>query len=82
MLPHTTLLQRGEISRRQPLPTFSLGDADGVRASEVDHAVQNLDRDGNLSIPPVLGLEPQAVADHALPTTEEGLDPRAHVVPG
>jgi len=44
--------------------------------------VQDPDRDGDLGVPPVLGAEPQAVADDAFPAAEEGFDRRADVVSG
>lgn len=51
-------------------------------ASEVEHVVQDPDRDGDLGGPPILGAEPQGVADDAFPAAEERLDQGADVVPG
>jgi len=66
----------------RPFPWCCLRDADGVRAPEVEHVVQYPDRDGDLGVLPVLGPEPQAVADDALPSTVKRLNQRADVVPG
>jgi len=44
--------------------------------------VQDPDRDGDLGVPPVLGPEPQALADDALPSTEEGFNQDADILLG
>jgi hypothetical protein len=44
--------------------------------------VQDPDRDGDLGVPPILGPEPQAVANDALPAAEAGLNQSANVVLG
>lgn len=63
-----------------PFPAFGLRDANGVRASEVEHAVQDPDRDGDFGVPHRGPAEPQAVADDAFPAAEERLDQGADVV--
>jgi hypothetical protein len=44
--------------------------------------VQDPNRDGDLGVPPILGPEPQAVANDALPAAEAGFNQSANVVLG
>ena len=56
------------------------GNADGIRASEIEHAIENLDGDGDLSGLGLVGVEAQAIADDALPTPDLALHARPHIV--
>ena len=62
------------------MPYRRSGDADGIRASKVEHAVENLDGDGDLSGLGLVGVEAQAIADDALPAPDLALHARPHIV--
>ena len=53
-----------------------------IWAPEVEHVVQDPDRDGGPGVPPILGSEPPVLADDAFPAAEEGLDQGADIVLG
>src|SRR3954471_3973208 len=62
-----------------PAPS-RLGDADIVRASEFQHAVENIDRHVHLGGPTLIGVRAQPVPDHALEPADGGLGPGARIV--
>src|SRR3954469_7684978 len=62
-----------------PAPS-RLGDADIVRASEFQHAVEDIDRHVHLSRPTLIGVRAQPVPDHALEPADGGLGPGARIV--
>jgi hypothetical protein len=43
-------VQRVQDGRNRPIHSGQLGDADGVRASDIDHAVEDSDAGGSLSL--------------------------------
>ena len=44
------LVQRAQCGRRGPIRSDRLRDADGIRASGIDHAVEDGDADGSLGL--------------------------------
>src|SRR3954470_13918070 len=62
-----------------PAPS-RLGDADIVRASEFQHAVEDMDRHVHLGGPTLIGVRAQPVPDHALEPADGGLGPGARIV--
>jgi hypothetical protein len=57
-----------------PAPS-RLGDADVVRASQVQHAVEHVDGHVHLGGPTLLGVRAQPVPDHALEPADHRLGP-------
>ena len=57
-----------------PAPS-RLGDADIIRASEFQHAVEDMDRHVHLGGPTLIGVRAQPVPDHALVSADRGLGP-------
>ena len=66
--------------RNDPDPVLGSYDADGLRASQLQHAVQDLDRDVHLSRPTLVRTQAQPVPDHALEPANGGLAARARFV--
>ena len=64
----------------QPRPGSS--DADIVRASQLQHAVEHMDGNVHLGRPTLVRVRAQPVADHLFPPPDGGLSPSAFVVPG
>src|SRR4051794_38934075 len=64
-----------------PLPRPGSSGADVIRASERQHAVEDLDRHVHLGGPTLIGVRAQPVADHLLEPAHVGLGPGARVVP-
>src|SRR3954468_18460203 len=64
-----------------PTPSGS-GDADVLRASQLLHAVEHVDRHAHLGRPTLLRMRAQPVADHLLPSANGGLGLGAFRVPG
>src|SRR3954449_9587885 len=58
------------------------GDADIARASQLQHAVEHVDRDVHLGRPTLVRTRAQPVPDHALEPADGGLGPGAFRVPG
>ncbi len=58
-----------------PGPIECHGDADGARASEVQHAVEDMDGDLDLGRPASVGVRAQCVADHPLQPRHGRLGP-------
>ncbi len=52
--------------RVDPSPDRGSSDADGVRASQLQHAVEDMDSDAHLGRLASVGVRAQAVADHLL----------------
>ena len=61
--------------RDSPFPDRGSGDADGVRASEVQHAVEDVDGDLHLGRPTFVGVRAQSVADHPFEARHGRLGP-------
>src|SRR3954469_24972888 len=66
--------------RNAPYPVLGSCDAGGLRASQLQHAVQDLDRHVHLSRPTLIRTRAQPVPDHALEPADGGLGPGARVV--
>src|ERR671929_249511 len=64
-----------------PAPPCS-GDADVVRASQVQHAIEHVGGDVHLGRPTLIRMRAQPVADHLLPSADRSLGPGAFRVPG
>src|SRR3954464_10050506 len=75
-----TVLHGSGSRAHRPLPRPGSGDADGLRASQLQHAVQDLDRHVHLSRPTLIRTRAQPVPDHALEPADGGLGPGARVV--
>src|SRR5580700_11218494 len=57
-----------------PHPSSSSGDADGNRASQLRHAIQDVDGDTNFCASAFVLVEAQPIADYLLISTDRGLD--------
>src|SRR5215210_7378535 len=83
--PPTNICQRGAGIRGAaaltPAPTCS-GDADVVRASQVQHAVEHVAGNLHLGCPTLIRMRAQPVADHLFPSANGSLGPGAFRVPG
>src|SRR3954464_4848562 len=77
--PVTVLHGSGSLAH-WPLPRPGSSGADVLRASELQHAVQDLDRHVHLSRPTLIRTRAQPVPDHALEPADGGLGPGARVV--
>src|SRR6476661_5685592 len=66
--------------RKKPLSCRRSGNMDGIRVSEIEHAVENLDGDGDLGDLSLVGVEAQAIADDALPTPDLALHASSKIV--
>jgi len=53
---------------------FLLRDADGVRASELEHAVEDMDGKGDFGVLPGIDLRSRPVADDLLEPVDRSLD--------
>src|SRR5829696_2291922 len=67
---------------RLPQPRPGSSDADIVRASELQHAVERMNGDVHLGRPTLVRVRAQPVADHLFPPPDGGLGPSAFGVPG
>ena len=63
-------------------PHLKSSNPDGDRASKLQHAVQDMDGDGNLGGAAVVRAKAQAVADHLLEPPNRGFNSGALVVAG
>jgi hypothetical protein len=61
-----------------PHPSSSSGDADGNRASQLRHAIQDVDGDTNFCASAFVLVEAQPIADYLLISTDRGLDTTSH----
>src|SRR4051794_8985125 len=68
--------------RDNPRPRPGSGDADVIRASQLQHAVERLGGDCHLGRPTLVRARAQPVADHPLPPRDGGLGPGPLRVPG
>ena len=59
--------------RTNPYPVLGSCDADGLRASQLEHAVQHADGDGHLGRLPPVRPRAQRVADHAFVAADRRL---------
>ena len=66
--------------RTHPYPVLRSCDADGLRASQLQHAVESVDGNAHLGCPTLVRARAQPVADHAFEPADGGLDPGASVV--
>src|SRR3954470_5575774 len=66
--------------RNDPYPVLGSCDAGGLRASQLQHAVEDIDRHVHLSRPTLIGVRAQPVPDHALEPADGGLGPGARIV--
>ena len=78
--PIETLLHGSMRGSRRPLPAPTSCDADGVRASQLQHAVQDMDGDGNLGRATLILTEAESVTDHLFVSPDGSLDAAALVV--
>src|SRR3954463_3031644 len=67
--------------RTEPDPCSGLCDADVLRASQLQHSVQYVDRDGHLARLSPVRLRTQPLADDALPARDIALHQGAPVIP-
>src|SRR3954468_24678036 len=80
--PSGALLHGSTHKSRYRRCRLTLRDADGDRASQVQHAVQDMDSDGNLSDTTLVLARAQSVANDLFVTLDGGLDSTAPVVAG
>src|SRR3954451_18845292 len=66
--------------RNDPYPVLGSCDAGGLRASQLQHAVEHMDRHVHLSRPTLVRTRAQPVPDHALEPADGGLGPGARIV--
>src|SRR4051812_20719036 len=78
--PPFTVLHGSGSRAHWPLPRPGSSGADVLRASELQHAVQDLDRHVHLSRPTLVRARAQPVPDHALEPADGGLGPGARIV--
>ena len=74
------MLQGSAVEEEKSFSCRRSGDADGIRASKVEHVVEDLHGDGDLSGLRLVGVEAQAVADDALPAPDLTLHASPHIV--
>src|SRR4029079_10725882 len=65
-----------------PLTPSGSGEADVVRASQLQHAIEHVDSDVHLGRPALIRVRAQPVADHLFPSRDGSLGPGALRVPG
>ena len=65
-----------------PPAPFGSGDAGVCRASQLQHAVEDVDGNVHLGRPTLVRVRAQPVADHLFEPAHGGLGPGAEVVPG
>ena len=68
--------------RKDRYPVLGSCDADGLRAPQLQHAIEGVDGNLHLGRPTLVRARAQPVADHLLEPTHGGLSPGAEVVPG
>src|SRR5215218_6203526 len=73
----------GSLGRaHSPLPRSGSCDADGLRAPQLQHAVQRMDGNLHLGRPTLVRAAAQPVADHLFEPAHGSLGPGANVVSG
>src|SRR4051794_19811272 len=94
--PHVWIVARSEVvfdaegsccmdqgcGRNDPYPVLGSCDADGLRAPQLQHAVQDRDADVDLGRLTLVRARAQPVPDHALVAPDRGLGQRTAVVAG
>jgi hypothetical protein len=68
--------------RAEPYPCSGLRDADVLRASELEHAVQDVGSNGHFGRPTPVHGRAQRIADHPLPAGNVRLDQGAPIIAG
>src|SRR5208337_4444176 len=71
--PRAALLHGSTEETHQPHPSPSSGNTDGNRASQLRHAVQNMDGDPNFCATALVLVEAQPIADDLFISTDHGL---------
>ena len=71
--PAGALLHRSTEETHQPHPSPSSGNTDGNRASQLRHAVQDMDGDPNFCATALVLVEAQPIADDLFISTDHGL---------
>src|SRR4051812_42721976 len=66
----------------EPIPHLWLSDADGPRASKLEHTVQSMNGDGDLCRTTPVGLRTQRIPDHSFEAADGGLHQSPARVPG
>ena len=61
---------------------FGLGDADGLRASKLKHAVQSMNGDGDLGRAALVRSRAQPIPDHLFKAADGSLHQGSPIVPG
>src|SRR3954454_1885341 len=74
------MLHGGGRGQGSPSPRRWSGDADGVRASKVEHSVEDLGGDGDLGGSGLVAVETQPVTDDPLPARELALNAGSFVI--
>src|SRR3954471_19659760 len=77
---HGSVLHGEGRGKGTPIPRCRSGDADGVRASKVEHSVEDLGGDGDLGGPGLVAVETQPVTDDLLPARELALNAGSFVI--
>jgi hypothetical protein len=70
------------VSALSPPHGFRLGDADGLRASELKHAIEGMNGDGDLGRAAGFSPRAQRMADHSFEAADGGLHQSPTRVPG
>jgi hypothetical protein len=73
-LPQEAVLHGSVGGRTEPTPSLCLSDAGGLRASNLKHAVQGMNCNGDLSSATSVGPRAQRIPDHAFKAADGGLD--------
>jgi hypothetical protein len=68
------VLHKSAGERTQPIPRLCLSDANGLRASKLEHAVQSVDADGDFGRATPICSRAQRIADHAFDAADGCLD--------
>ena len=70
------------VNALSPPHAFGLGDADGLRASKLKHAVQGMNGDGDLCRATPVRPRTQRIPDHSFEAADGGLHQSPTRVPG
>ena len=70
------------VGRAPPQPHLRSSDADGVRASQLQHPVQDMNGDADLGRPPLILARAQPVPNDLLVAPDGGLNAAPFVVAG
>src|SRR4051794_16501219 len=80
MAPRSAWCTDQRCRRNGPYLVLGSGDADIARASQLQHAVEDMHRHVDFSRSPFISMGAQPVADHLFPSPDRGLGLRAPVV--